>query len=174
MEALRILARRLAGKVRRGLVLGTDESGGLPRAQMRMGAREVRSLVERLEHYGFAYRPLDGSEALVFDLGGGHLVSAASGDRRYRPKDLEPGEVALYRQGGSQVRLRTDDSIALLPANGIVHVQGTLQVSGSVEAAGEVTAGGDVSDGVGSMQAMRDTYNHHNHGSGPLPTPPMA
>ncbi len=174
MEALRTLARRLAGKVRRGLVLATDESGGLPRAQMRLGAREVRSLVERLEHYGIAYRPLDGSEALVFDLGGGHFVSGASADRRHRPKDLEPGEVVLYRQGGSQVRLRTDGSIALLPANGITQVQGTLQVSGSVEVVGDVEAGGQVEDATGTMQAMRTQYNTPRHGGGPLPVPLMS
>lgn len=56
-------------------------------------------------------------------------------------------------------------SCAGIAAGGATPVPGKAVVQGSVEATGEVQ------DSVGTMAAMRSTYNSHTHGAGPSETP---
>ena len=59
--------------------------------------------IEMWQHYGFVSRPLAGAEGLAF-VRGGTAFLVADDDRRYRV-EIENGEVALYSDEGTVVRL---------------------------------------------------------------------
>ena len=64
-------------------------------------------------------------------------------------------------------KVRVDD-------DGTVTTDGDVVIGGDLTVAGDAAVAGDVSDGTGSMQAMRDTFNAHKHPpSTALPAPRM-
>ena len=75
--------------------------------------------------------------------------------------------VATLPEGGT-TELTSPGGIKL---TGNTEIVGTLDVSdnttiqGTTHSAGAVSSDSNVSDRTGSMQAMRDVYNEHNHGS---------
>ena len=168
-RALRPLWRRVLSAVGRGFVsLATDDQE-LEQLQLKLFAGEVRGDLEVLGHYGLASAVEPGAEAVVVFLGGnrdaGVIVSAD--DRRYRPRDLAPGEVRVYSRFGSSVRLLADGSVEIKPANGTVRIDGDAIVSGDVKSGGDVSAAGDVRDGSAgltpTLELMRETFNLHTH-----------
>jgi phage baseplate assembly protein V len=102
------LSRRISLMLNRGVVQSSTEDKALERVQVTVCADEVLDLVERLQNFGFASRPMDGAEALVASLGGdrNHTVVIVVDDRRYRPKDLEKGEACLFNAFGQKVTLK--------------------------------------------------------------------
>ena len=135
---------RLARRVVNALGIGwqnadTDESRGTATMQVSLPGGELRNDVPLLQHYGFASRPTPGADALVVFQSGdrGRGVVVATGDQRYRPLDLQPGDCCLYHSSGSRVMLHADGSISLLPSSGTVGLTGTLDVSVDVIIAGK-------------------------------------
>lgn len=179
---LRPLWRRVHSMIGRGLVTRVDDGEDLLKIQARLFAGELRDRVHVLGHYGFASSPEAGSEAVVVFLGGGrdNGVAVSVDDRRYRPTDLEPGEVRLYSRFGSTVSLMANGDVRIKAA-GVVRVESDTAVTGKLDASGKVTAGGDVQDGdpaaiAKTMAAMRQAFNTHQHGetgTGPT-TPPLV
>lgn len=104
------IARRIRMMVARAVVRGMDESGGLRRLNISILADEVKDGVEHFEAYGISSRPLPDAEALVVFLGGNrdHAVALSVTDRRYRPKDLEPGEVVIFDDQEQEIRIKRD------------------------------------------------------------------
>jgi hypothetical protein len=68
---------------------------------VKLMADEEHPKVPVLQQFGYASAPLSGSEALILCLGGdrSNAVVINSDDPRYRPMDLEPGEIAIYSSG---------------------------------------------------------------------------
>jgi phage gp45-like len=68
---------------------------------------DVRSIVERVQHFGFTSTPLP-REAIAAFIGGqrNHPVVIAVDDRRHRPMGLKPGENAQYDDIGQMTLLR--------------------------------------------------------------------
>jgi phage baseplate assembly protein V len=89
------------------------DSGGLQVLQLGVLDGETRDGVERVQQYGFTSVPLSGAEAVVLFVGGrrDHGLVVAVDDRRYRLRDLAPGEVALYASAGQRMHLKADGSI---------------------------------------------------------------
>jgi phage gp45-like len=80
--------------------------------------------LEHFEPYGFTSRPKDPdatgqAEAVFVSIGGNndHQIAIVVGDRRYRLKDLEKGEVALFDDQGAFVKL-SSAGIIVEPAAG--------------------------------------------------------
>lgn len=69
--------------------------------------------VERFQQYGFTSVPVAGAEAVGVAVGGSrdHTIIVATDDRRYRLKNLNPGEVALYDKNGLVLVLKDDGSV---------------------------------------------------------------
>lgn len=188
------LRRRLALLVSRAAVLATRDGAKLQTCRLKLLAHEAPVPdVERFGEYGLASRPqapdaAGGPEAIAVAVGGarGHLVILAVEDRRFRLRALEEGEVALYDDLGQAVHL-TRAGIVVKGAGLPVRIEDTpsveidadLNVTGSVTAQQNVVAVlGDVSDSKGTamtLQAIRTTFNAHQHSGGgnpPIP-PPM-
>ncbi|NVF15017.1 phage baseplate assembly protein V [Vreelandella maris] len=167
------LWRRLRLLISRAVVTRTDSAKGLQILQLDLLRDETRE-VEHIESYGFTARPLQGAEAIAAAVGGarGHLVALLTTDRRYRKKGLAEGEVALYTDEGDElvfnrgriVRLNAGSAVEVTAPKVTITASTSITLATpDVFATGNIKAQGDISDGTGSMQGMRDTYNGHNH-----------
>lgn len=152
--------RRLRLLVSRGVLQLADDGPGVQKVQVTL-LGESPAWAERFQQYGFTAVPHAGAEAVVTAVGGAraHLVAIAVDDRRYRMAGLEGGEVAIYDDLGQSVHLTREGIVikgAGLPLEfvdcPVVTMDGDLEVAGNVR------------DGTSTMQAMRETYNDHNHG----------
>lgn len=95
---MNILTRMMA----RGTVALATAGSMLQTLQMRLTAGEVKDDLEHFEPYGFTSHPLPGAEGIALFLGGdrSHGVVVCVADRRFRLKELRPGEVALSTDEG--------------------------------------------------------------------------
>jgi len=167
------LWRRLRLLISRAVVTRTDSAKGLQILQLDLLRDETRE-VEHIEPYGFTARPLQGAEAIAAAVGGarGHLVALLTTDRRYRKKGLAEGEIALYTDEGDElvfnrgriVRLNAGSAVEVTAPKVTITASTSITLATpDVFATGNIKAQGDISDGTGSMQGMRDTYNGHDH-----------
>ena len=92
------LSRRLRLMIARAVVTAIDDAGKVQAAQVKLLDGEVRDGVEILHQYGFTSVPLGDREGLYFAVGGDrdHGVMICVADRKYRLKNLAPGETAVH------------------------------------------------------------------------------
>lgn len=116
------LARRVANLVGRGVVTSTDDSTKIQLSQVSLLDGEVRDEIENFQAYGFTSNPRDGAEAVVVFVGGrrDHGLAIQVADRRYRIRNLESGEVAVYNDTGAKIVLRASGDIEITPKTGQV------------------------------------------------------
>lgn len=113
------LEARIRGMVSRGTISKVDDTKQTQELQVRLLAGEIRSIVERLQQYGFTSNPPLGSETVMVFPGGSreHGLALAAEDRAQRKKGLAVGDVALYAIGGTT-------SLLLEPATEKVTIEG--------------------------------------------------
>lgn len=165
--------RRLRLLVSRGVLALVDDSLKLQLVQVRLLGGEP-AWAERFQQYGYTSHPHPGAEAVVAAVGGAraHLVALSVDDRRYRPKGLKAGEVRLYTDEGDELRFKRGRLIAITAGSKleVTAPEAVFNCSTSVTlntpkviATGDIEAAGQISDGVGTLQDMRDTHNGHDH-----------
>ena len=133
------LIANLAGP---GVVRRSDDSKGAQSLQVALLDTETRDEVERFQNYGFTSRPLDGAEAAVVFMGGDRdqgIVIVVE-DRRYRLKNLEKGEVAMFTDQGDKVVIKRGGTIEITASTKVKINAPVFEVNGDVRATGEVTA----------------------------------
>lgn len=161
-----------------GAVTGVDDSGDAQTLQVTENAAgsgfmaRVLDRVTRLFAFGFTSVAPLGSDVLMLRRGGDRNCSIAisTNHRASRPKDLQPGDSAMYDVRGIIIKMTADGleiSAAGLPI--VVHNASKLtfdspevECTGTFKAAGEITAlagGTEV-----ALGALRDDYNDHDHG----------
>lgn len=171
--ALRGLQRSVSNLLARAVVTGLNTASKCQMLQVDLLANEQKENVEHLEPYGFTSAPHTGAEGVaVFPDGDrSHGVILMVADRRYRIKGLKAGEVAIYTDEGDSITLKRGNTIEAQTKNWIINsetcsLNATQKItlnSPLVEATKDMKAGGDMSDKTSSMQALRDTYNEHDH-----------
>lgn len=142
------LVQRTARRVAMALGIGrltadTNETPSTPTVQVALAAGEIRSDIPFMQDYGFASRPLPGSDIVIMFQAGDRArgVAIGSGDQRNRLKDLQPGEVCVFHPpSGSQIKMQSDGSILIKPSSGKGKWEGDLDVSGNVTVEKTVTA----------------------------------
>jgi len=89
-------------------VVLTQAAAKTQRLQVRLMAGELKDDMELFEQYGFTSVVHSGASGLALFFGGdrSHGVVVLPGDKRYRPTDLQPGEVAVYSDEGARVVIR--------------------------------------------------------------------
>ncbi len=107
--------RMIRMSIARGVIRLVND--GLKAQELQVGllADEVRDGIERFQEYGFSSNPFPGAEVVVVFVGGSrdHGIAVACEDRRYRKRDLEPGEAAMYDDQGQAVHLKRGKIIHL-------------------------------------------------------------
>lgn len=103
MGGLVNLARSIAVKARVRLA----SQGPVERVQLETPGGVTQD-VERFENFGFASACLPGCDSVRFLACGTTPVALGSHDRRYRPTDLQPGDVCMYNEHGDRVTLHAD------------------------------------------------------------------
>lgn len=133
-KMIRPFANRLSNMVSRVVVALTDDSKDLQILQVDSLEGETRDGVEHFQPYGFASNPKPGAEGVVLWVGGrrDHGLAIGVADRRYRIKNLESGEVAVYDSSGSTIVFKANGDIELTPSSGTAIVTGDVEVSGDV------------------------------------------
>lgn len=167
--------RRIRLLISRGVVKLIDDSLKMQKVQITLLGGEP-AWMERFQNYGFTAHPHPGAEAVVGAVSGsrGHLVALAIDDRRFRLKSLKEGEVAMYDDLGNVIVFERDK----IRVQAVQHLEvtaptchisattthdGNVTINGNVVVNGDINATGDITDGVSSMQDIRNTYNAHNH-----------
>jgi hypothetical protein len=104
----------------------TDEDHLFREATLSLYSEEKQKEIEHIEPYGFSSRVKkpDGeannkkkAEGVMIFTGGNrsHGVLIVAGDRRYRLRSLQEGELALYDDQGQQVHLSRDGIVTSAP-----------------------------------------------------------
>lgn len=104
---LRQMGRRVMLMVGRCVLQAANDAAGIQALQLSGLEGELIEDAERMQDYGFTSVPFPGAEAVLVFPGGlrSHGLVVAVGDRRYRLKGLQEGEVAMYDDQGQKVVL---------------------------------------------------------------------
>lgn len=179
---IRHLQKRLFSLVSRGVITLTNSANKCQSLQIKMSGGELKDNIEHIEPYGFTSRPLVGAETVSLFLNGdkSHGVVIVAGDRRYRLKGLEPGEVAIYTDEGDTITFKRQNTIEISTHKFIVNAQKSIDLNAPViqtnglsfmvnakEKAVFMTptlsSTNEISDKAGTMSNMRQIYNGHTH-----------
>ena len=146
-------------------ILGIIARGSSKRLQVKGLTDETLNEVELIQQVGFSsYIPNDAkvvvipmqaktAKSVVIATTGGNVVVT-----------VNEGETCIYDQFVHQV---------LLHKNGIKMVGDVEIVEGGLIVEKDIKSNAEITDKTSSMQAMRDAYNPHTHGSSPPPSEPM-
>lgn len=172
---------RVRNVASRGVIKLVNDKTKIQQMQASLLAGELKDGIENYQNYGFSSVPLKGMEVLVVFCGGDRSngVVVASGDRTYRLKELHPGEVAIYTDEGDYIKLARNRKIQVntlhlevVAAEDVSYTTKTMNINASnsvnittpvINASQNISAGGDINDKKSTMQAMRNTFNGHNH-----------
>lgn len=102
------LHRRILMALAPAIVTATDDTGPIHRVQMRVnGTPEIIDGVGVMHFYGVASHQPIGTDATALFCSGqrGNGVIIATGNQKYRLRNLQPGEIALYTDEGDYVKL---------------------------------------------------------------------
>ncbi|WP_282265917.1 phage baseplate assembly protein V [Stenotrophomonas sp. PS02298] len=160
------IPNKLRLMISRAVVALIDDARQVQELQLEMLDEEARAKSERFQQYGFTSVPLPGAEAIVVAVGGSrsHMVALAVDDRRYRKRDLAPGEVSLYSHEGDYVLFKNGRIVEVRAGTSLRVDAPNAVYTGNLHVEGNITCDGDISDKSGSMQEMRATFNGHDHG----------
>lgn len=125
------LVNRIRMMIGRGIIRLVDDSTNIQNVQLSLLKNETRSKVERFQNYGFTSVPLTGTEAIVLFPGGNrdHGIVLGIGDRRFRIKSLEPGEVAIYTDEGDKLEFKRDNNIIMTTENFTVNAGTKVEIN---------------------------------------------
>lgn len=158
------MQRSISNMAARATVALVNATGAMQRVQVRLLNNEAKSNLEHFETYGLTSNPQTGAEGvgLFFSGDRSHGVVICVGDRRFRLKNLVPGEVALYDDLGQKIHL-TRDGIVIDGAGKDLLITNTpkTRMECHLEVTGEIK---DNCDTTGTtMSGMRTVYNGHTH-----------
>lgn len=161
----------------RGSVSAYNGKTKMRELQVKLLADEVRDELEHIEPYGFTAEPhADGipeAFTLFFDGERSHGVVISVADRRFRFKELAPGEVAIYDDLDQRIHLTRENIHIFTPQNFQVTVgqNSKVDVSGSatVNVSGSATVNVD-----GTTTLTCPTVNVNAFGSMTFDTPTLT
>lgn len=150
------LAKRIRLMVSRGVVKLVNDSLKCQGLQVQLLADELRSGVERFEDYGFTSHPYENAEVLYLSVGGNrsHGVAVRVFDRRYRPTDMDEGDVCLFTDDGERVYLDKSTDFVNLGAKAAADFIAQAQLT------------------LDRLQQIATAYDQHIHATGTGPSGP--
>lgn len=158
----------------RGTVVLAAAGKMMQTLQVRLTAGELKDGAEHFEPYGYTCNPLAGAEVLTAFLGGdrSHAVVLVASDRRYRIKELKPGEVAIYTDEGDKIHFKRGRIIDI--ETGTLNIKASTAVNFEtpvINQTGRIVSQGDqVAGGVSQINHLHDGVEMGDDQSG-LPIP---
>lgn len=161
----------LKSMLARGTVVLANAGKKMQSLQIRLTAGELKDGVEHFEPYGFTCNPLPGAEVLTAFLGAdrSHAVVVVASDRRYRIKEVAPGEVVIYTDEGDKIHFKRGRIIDIetqtlnIKAGSSVNFDTPL-----ITQTGRIVSEGDqVADGVSQINHPHSGVMPGNGQSGP-------
>lgn len=121
----------------KGLRIGADK------VQVRVLDEEPLGNIDRVEPYGFSYRPKPGCQAyLVFPQGDrSYGIALVIGDKQYQ-MDLQEGEVALHDDEGNWVLIKRGGTIHVKAATEVFSEAPLFKTSADAEIGGNLVVNG--------------------------------
>jgi phage gp45-like len=166
MSAVDRLYTRLRMLIAPVKITATDDSGPVHRAQVRGFPPETIDAMPVLQLYGVASHAMTGSDAMAIFCTGDRTsgVIVATGNQQYRLRNLNPGEVALYDNGGNVVKLANNGMIEITcPGTVTITCPNVVRmVTPRLEVTGDVIDHCDTQ--ANTAADMRSIYNSHTHG----------
>ena len=109
MKMIEPIKRSIQLAIGRCVLSIVDDSKGIQVVKLSLLAGEVQDM-ERMQNYGFSSNPLPGAEGLAVFVGGNreHGICLVLDDRKFRIKNLQNGQVALYDAFGTNILLGND------------------------------------------------------------------
>ena len=138
-------------------ITATDDTGPVHLAQVRGFPPEVIDNMRVEQIYGLASHATPGTDAVAVFASGDRSngVIIATGNQKYRLRNLKPGEVALYDNAGNIVKLAAGGNIEITCPTKVRVVTPRLEVTGDII---------DHCDEQDHTDAdMRTIYNSHTH-----------
>lgn len=158
----------LRNLVSRATVAMSNAAAKMQALQLRLYAGEVRGSVEHFEDYGFTAHPLAGAEVIVIAVGGdrSNSVAVRVSDRRFRPVDLQPGEVCIYHHEGDRVTFRNGRQLEVETLKVVINAAESTDInSEKINLNGAVTMNGAVAANSGMSVTGSMTNNGIDIGS---------
>lgn len=155
----------------RGTVVLAAAGKMMQTLQVKLTAGELKDGVEHFEPYGFTSNPLTGAEVLTLFLNGdrSHGVVVVAADRRYRIKELQSGEVAIYTDEGDKIHFKRGRIIDIETAT--LNIKATTAVNFDtpvINQTGQIVSTGDqVAGGVSQIEHVHTNVQAGNGNSGP-------
>lgn len=183
MDNLAKLSRRIRMGITRAVLKLVNDKTGIQTAQISLFQNETKSNIERMQEYGFSSVPLPDCEGVAVFVGGtrDHGVIVATDDSRYRIKNQSPGEVAIYTDEGSSIKLKRGKIIEINGDDVIINAN-NFTVNAANHATfetPELKSSNDIRDNYSTNSSTiasdRVIYNTHTHdendNGGPTDTP---
>ena len=163
LDPLRRRMRLMIGRA--VLAAAADDGKGIQLVQVKLLDGEVADGVERMQNYGYTSVPLAGAEGVMACVSGdrNHGIVVVMDDRRYRLKNLQPGEVALYTDEGDTIVMKRGRKIEVTAGAEVtvrapvVKVEASTKVTlttplvemtQDLSVGGSITAAGVTADGI--------------------------
>ena len=129
------LGRKVFLLLGRAILNAVNNSENTQKIQITALDGETISDMERFQEYGFETYPVSNSEVFAVFLNGNrdHGVALCVHDRRYRPKDLSEGDVALYtyrdKTVAHRIHLKSDGEIEIFGTDLNVTLTGDANIT---------------------------------------------
>lgn len=161
------LKRKILLAVGIGILRIIDDTKKIQKCQISLMDNETHSNVDRYQEYGFSSVPLPGAQAVAVSIAGSrdNSIIIATEDGRYRPLNLNPGEVTIYNQFGDKIVIKQNRTIEITAPN--IKLIGNVRIEGNLETTGNIDGYGYIRDSATTntktMADMRNIYNGHHH-----------
>ena len=158
-DMLRPLQMRVANMIVRSVVQRVNDSTKFQEMQLGIFVDDDNDECERVQQYGFTGVPLEGAEAVVLFPNGDrrHPLVICVDDRRFRPTDLEPGEVCTFNNAGASMLHKSDGTTEIGSLGGTHRSLATLE---SLQSLANIIANAPIvaTDGGASFKAALATW----------------
>lgn len=140
-----------------GILIGSDK------VQVRVLSDEPLDNIDRVEPYGYSYRPKAGCETyLIFPAGDrSYGVAIVIGDKRYQ-MSLEEGEVAIHDDEENWVHIKRGGVIEAKAATKVIaetplfETTGDAKIGGNLVVLGQTSSAGGYYGSEGGAAQMKD------------------
>lgn len=165
------MIEKLKAMIGRCIIAAVSDQTKTQSLQIEAFSGDLHDEVERFQQFGFSGVPMPNAEGIVLFVAGNHdhPVVIAAENRDVRVNNLTQGESAMYNGFGHKIVLYQDRCEIITPRfvvnaeNEAVIKSPKIKLDGEVEGTKSIYAEQEMSDGVGSMSAMRGTFNGHDH-----------